>query len=118
MWYVRLAFHLIAFPAKAAFLSLLAATTSLLGIVLAIQPQSSRLSAVATAAYFSMFVGLQILMSTIYLYRELETEVELLSYNGPERSGQYTTEGSRTPLVLSIVSQPNLKEDPIRTTVN
>jgi hypothetical protein len=77
MWYVRLAFYLRNLPRKAALLCILAGTDSFLGMVLSTQSEHSQLSAVSTVAYYSMFIGIQIFLAAIYLYREMETGVEV-----------------------------------------
>ena len=84
LWYVRLALHFQAYARKAVLLSVLAATTSSLGIILATQSQLSKLSAVTAVACYTMFIGIQILLTTMYLYRECGTEGELLSGSSPQ----------------------------------
>jgi hypothetical protein len=84
LWYMRLAFHFQAYPRKAVVLCVLAGTTSSLGIILATQSQLSKLSAVTAVACYTMFIGVQILLTTAYLYRECETEGELLSGSSPQ----------------------------------
>lgn len=118
LWYVRLAFHLKTSSEKAALLSVVAATTSFLGIVLSTQTQPSRLSAVAVVAYFSLFIGIQILLITMYLYRELEMKIEGLSYTGFGGLGPRAAINSRASAVQPIVTQPSLEESPIRATAN
>jgi hypothetical protein len=84
MWYIRLAFHLQDNPRKAALLSVLAATTTFLGIVLATQSQLSKLGAVTEVACYAIFIGVQILLTAAYLYRECGTEGEVLLVDSPK----------------------------------
>lgn len=86
LWYLRLAFHFQVYPRKAASLCVLAATTSFLGIVLATQPQLSKLGAVTAFACYAMFIGAQILLTTGYLYRECATEDELQPAVSPTKN--------------------------------
>lgn len=85
LWYVRLAFHFQAYARKAVVLSVLAATTSSIGIILATQSQLSKLSAVTAVACYMTFIGIQILLTTLYLYRECGIGEELLPESSPER---------------------------------
>jgi hypothetical protein len=85
LWYMRLAFHFQAYPRKAVVLCVLAGTTASLGIILATQSQLSKLSAVTAVACYAMFIGVQILLTTAYLYRECETEGELLPGSSPQK---------------------------------
>jgi hypothetical protein len=109
LWYVRLALHLKSLPEKATLLSIVAATTSFLAMVLSTQFQPSRLSAVAVIAYFSMFIGMQILLTAMYLYRELKMEVETLSYTHFRKPVPHTAIDSLllqcSPLLPSRVSR-------------
>lgn len=77
LWYLRLAFHFKVYKRKAALLCVLGATTSFLGIVFATQPQLSRLGAVTAFACYAMFIGVQVLLTTGYLYRECAAEEQL-----------------------------------------
>ena len=86
LWYVRLAFHFQAYPRKAAVLCVLAGTTSSLGIILATQSQLTEINAVTAVACYTMFIGVQILLTAAYLYRECETAGELLSGSSPKRN--------------------------------
>lgn len=106
LWHVRLALHLRAFPAKATFLCILAAATSFLGIVLSTQSQPSQLSAVAVVAYYSMLIGIEILLATLYLYRECEALEGALSCDFLER-GQVSiaTDSRRSPIRGITTSQ-------------
>jgi hypothetical protein len=85
LWYVRLALHFQAYARKAVVLSVLAATTSFIGIILATQSQLSKLSAVTVVACYMTFIGIQILLTTAYLYRECGTGGELLPESSPKR---------------------------------
>jgi hypothetical protein len=107
MWYVRLAFHLKAYPRKAAFLCILAATTSFLGTVLATQPQPSQLSAVATLSYYSMLIGMQILLTATYLHRELETTEESLYLGALDNRGSLVAREHHMPISQGISIQPD-----------
>lgn len=78
LWYVRLALHFQAYAKKAVVLSVLAATTSSMGIILATQSELTQLSAVTVVACYMTFIGIQILLTTVYLYRECSTGGELL----------------------------------------
>ena len=118
LWYLRLALHLKAFPVKATLLSIVAATTSFLAMVLSTQFQPSLLSAVAVTAYFSMFIGIQILLTGMYLYRDLEMEVETLSYTQFRRSVPRTTIDPLASAVQPIIAQPSLDESPLRAPAN
>lgn len=70
LWYMRLAFRLQANFRKAFLLSILAATTSFLGIILATQAHLSEISSVTEVACFTAFIGVQVLLTAIYLFRE------------------------------------------------
>ncbi len=69
LWYLRLAFHFQAYPKKAVVLCVLAGATSSLGIILATQSQLSNLSAVTAVACYTMFIGVQILLTAPYLHQ-------------------------------------------------
>jgi len=118
LWYVRLAFHLKAFPKRAVLLSILAATTSFLGIALATEPELTQLSAVAVAAYYSMFIGMQILLTTLYLYREFETQEWSLRRRSHERKYASVSANASTPADQVSVSLPEGKGKPVRVTVS
>lgn len=85
LWYLRLSLHFQAYARKAVVLSVLAATTSSLGIILATQSQLSRLTAVTAVACYMTFIGIQLLFTTVYLYRECGAGGELLSESSPKR---------------------------------
>jgi hypothetical protein len=70
LWYIRLALRIQASNRKAAMLCTLAATTSFLGIVLSTQSHLSTLASVTEVACFTAFIGVQILLTAIYLFRE------------------------------------------------
>jgi hypothetical protein len=118
LWYVRLAFYLKAFPKKAALLSILAATTSFLGIALATESELTQLSATAVAAYYTMFIGIQILLSTLYLYREFEIEGWSLRSPAHERKAVSVAANSRVPHVQNSVTQLEAEEKSVRVTVS
>jgi hypothetical protein len=70
LWYIRLAFRVQASNRKAAMLCILAATTSYLGIVVATQSHVSAMASITEVACYIAFVGVQILLTAIYLFRE------------------------------------------------
>ncbi len=72
LWYMRLAFHFQAYSRKAVVLCVLAGTTTTLGIILATQFHLSEISAVTAVACYAMFIGIQILLTTLYVYRDCE----------------------------------------------
>ena len=74
--YVKTAFGLRTHPRKASFLCVTAATTSFVGIVVATQPALSRLNAVTAAASYTLFVGLEIVLTARYLYRQIASLAE------------------------------------------
>jgi len=77
MWYMRLASIFHANAKKASLLCVLAATTSLPGIVLATQSHIGTLTAVTELAWYALFIGIQILLTSMYLYRESQAETGL-----------------------------------------
>ncbi len=84
LWYVRLALYLKAFPRKAALLCILAAASSFLGIALATETELTQLGAVAVSAYYAMYMGIQILLTTVYFHREFESDGWSLHRRGDE----------------------------------
>ena len=74
LWYLDLAFRLSAHKRKAIPLSILAATTPALGIVLATQPEVTRLSAVTAVSCFTIVIGVQTLFTVVFLNRHFEEE--------------------------------------------
>jgi len=72
MWYMKLAFTFQENSKKAPFLCVLAATTSFPGIILAIQSTISKF-----IAWYALFIGMQILLTYTYLYREGRAETDL-----------------------------------------
>ena len=117
LWYVRLALYFGAFPRKAVLLSILAATTSFLGIALATEPELTQLSAVSVSAYYNMYIGIQILVTTVYFYRELEGERWSLR-RSQERSEVSIPGNSRTARFEATVTEPDLEKKPVRVTAN
>lgn len=99
MWYMRLAFGLKAHRNKATLLCIQAATTSFLGVILATQSQISRLTSVTEVACYSGFLGVQILFSSAYLFRECEKEKELQPKQSPERDDIDINENSKLLVV-------------------
>lgn len=107
LWYVRLAFHLKAFPRKAALLSFLAATTSFLGISLATESELTQLSAAALAAYYTMIIGIGILLTRVYFHCELRIEGRLLHLQQREASIHADPRRPKTP---RVVTEPEVEE--------
>jgi hypothetical protein len=107
LWYVRLAFYLKAFPRKAALLSILAATTSFLGIALATESELTQLSAATLAAYYTMIIGIGILLTRVYFHRELKIEGRLLHLQQREVSIHADPRRPKTP---SVVTEPEAEE--------
>ncbi len=70
LWLIRLAFHFHAYRGKAATLSVLAAITSTLGIILATQPGMSKITAVTAVACYMTYIGILILLTTLLVYRD------------------------------------------------
>ena len=70
LWLIRLAFHFHAYRGKAATLSVLAALTSTLGIILATQPGMSEITAVTAVACYMTYIGILILLTTLLVYRD------------------------------------------------
>ena len=71
LWLLRLALQVQSQSAKARMLALAAALTATLGILLVVQSDLSRITAITAAACFAFWIGVQILMSIPLLYREL-----------------------------------------------
>lgn len=117
LWYVRLAFNMKAFPRKAAFLSILAATTSFLGIALATESELTQLSAASIAAYYTLVIGIEILVTTVYLYREFEMEA-VSPQRIPVRSEVSIHRDPRKHKRHGIFARPGPKEKPARITAN
>jgi hypothetical protein len=97
LWYVRLAFHFQAYRRKSVVLFVLAGTTSSLGIILATQSPLSKISAVTAVACYAMFLGVQILLTSVFLYRDCDTSGELLAGDSPKRN-ELNTAGDSTVL--------------------
>ena len=110
LWYVRLAFYLKAFPRKAALLSILAATTSFLGIALATKSELTQLNAAAVAAYYTMITGIGILLTTVYFHRELRIEGGLLHLQSHEHREVSIHADPRRRKTQRIVTQPEAEE--------
>lgn len=70
--YVGFTFHLQASPRKAGILCVLAATTSVIGILLSTQSNLSDGSAVTAVACYLTWIGIQALLTALYLYRNWE----------------------------------------------
>lgn len=68
LWYLRLAHYLHEYPAKSSLMCILAATTALLGVVIATQSRTSAIGSASAVSCYMMIVGTEILMTTIYIY--------------------------------------------------
>jgi len=109
LWYLRLAFHLKFIPRKAVFLCILGATASFLGIVLSTQSEISQLEVVSAVSYFSMFLGVETLLTTLYLYSALEATARLPRSAMVSRAAAF----ERQPLPSmshGIATQPQAEE--------
>lgn len=68
--YMRLAFHYSANPIQSASFSILAATTSSLGIILATRSDLSKLGAVTADGCYMILLGVQVYLTAAFLHRE------------------------------------------------
>lgn len=84
LWYVRLAFHFQSYAGKAVVLCTLAAITSGIGIVLGTWSELSRLSAVTSVACYMSILGIQILLTSLFLHRECEAEKQFAGWQQRE----------------------------------
>jgi hypothetical protein len=69
-WYMRLAFKFQSNSIKQLTLAALAATTSSLGIILATRPGLSKLGSVTLVGCYMIILGLQLYLTSAFLYRE------------------------------------------------
>jgi uncharacterized membrane protein HdeD (DUF308 family) len=69
-WYMRLAFQFQSNSIKQLTLAALGATTSSLGIILATRPGLSKLSSVTVVGCYMIILGLQLYLTSAFLYRE------------------------------------------------
>jgi hypothetical protein len=69
-WYMRLAFQFQSNSIKQLTLAALAATTSSLGIILATRPGLSKLGSVTAVGCYMIILGLQLYLTSAFLYRE------------------------------------------------
>ena len=69
-WYMRLAFQFQSNSIKQLTLAALAATTSSLGIILATRPGLSKLGSVTTVGCYMIILGLQLYLTSAFLYRD------------------------------------------------
>ena len=69
-WYMRLAFQFQSNSIKQLTLAALAATTSFLGIILATRPGLSKLGSVTAVGCYMIILGLQLYLTSAFLYRE------------------------------------------------
>lgn len=67
--YIGLTFHLHASSRKAGMLCVLAATTSVIGIILSTQSNLSDIGAVTAVACYMIWIGIQALLTAPYLFR-------------------------------------------------
>ncbi len=70
LWFVRLAFHVQRHPGKAGVLCILGGGITFLGILIALQPDLSSLTAVTTVACYLLWIGAQILLVVPLLFRD------------------------------------------------
>ncbi len=70
--YIGLTFHLHASPRKTGVLCVLAAITSVIGIILSTQSNLSDISAVTAVACYLTWIGIQALLTAPYLFRNWE----------------------------------------------
>jgi FtsH-binding integral membrane protein len=108
LWYVRLAFHFPASPRKMVPLCVLAAALTALGVIIATQSELSRLNATTAVACYSAFIGLQILLTTLYLNRDCDTSRETVSAEVPKSRSEESAVPRRMPeqLLNSLASNP------------
>jgi hypothetical protein len=118
LWYVRLAFHLKEIPRKAAFLCILAGTSAFLGIVLSTQSQPTQLGAVTAITYYTMFIGIQLLLSAMYLYRELESKVASASRHTYQGGEPFFARNQRRPMMLGFAADSQTAESPSGAAAN
>ena len=111
LWYIRLAFRIQTSYTKAALLCTLAATTSFLGIILATQSHVSKLASVTEVACYTAFIGVQILFTAIYLFRECGASHELQHKSVHARSSFAATEDAKVLLVKQINAPYNIQQD-------
>jgi hypothetical protein len=91
-WYIRLAFIFQDDTRKAALFSVLAASTATHGIVLGTQSELSKLSAVTAVAWFSLFIGIQILLVAAYLHgRVISSNTIVVEYHSKRVSESQTS---------------------------
>lgn len=85
LWYVEMTFYLHGSPRKAGTLSVLAGTTSTMGIILSTRSGLSDISAVTGVACYITWIGIQTLLTVPYLFRNWEerTAVEVLPVDLP-----------------------------------
>lgn len=72
IWYLGLAQSLRTYPLKAGVVCLLGAATSAIGIVIAAESTMSEIGAVTAVASYATFVGIEILITALYLFRNWE----------------------------------------------
>lgn len=70
--YMRLAFHFSANPLQSGTFSILAATTSSLGIILAARSGLSKLDVVTADGCYMIMLGVQVYLTAAFLHREFE----------------------------------------------
>jgi MFS family permease len=94
MWYMRLAYRFQPNYKKAHLLSILAGTTTFLGILLATQSHMSKIGSVTEVACYSAFIGAQVLLTSIYLFRECGADEVPQAANATVRIAVVTTQES------------------------
>jgi hypothetical protein len=118
MWYVRLAFSLKGSSRDAAFLCVLAATSTLLGIVVATQSELTQLESVAMLAYYTLFIGTQILLSTLCLYRKFQTGQDLHNIPTLKNGEVFISQHSGRAVIQFVSPEPHLEENPLDLTAS
>ena len=73
LWLIKLAHQLRLYPVRAALVSIFAATTSAMGMILSIQPSLTRPTAVTLISCYTMYIGVSILTLNLLFYRTIET---------------------------------------------
>lgn len=72
MWLVKLASQLRSYPIRAASISIFAAITSALGLIIATQASLTRLTAVTLVSCYTLYIGVSIVTMDLMFYRALE----------------------------------------------
>ena len=72
LWLLKLAHQLRSSPVRAAIVSIFAATTSAIGMILSTQASLTRPTAVTLISCYTMYIGVSILTIDLLLYRTIE----------------------------------------------